>query len=134
NHGTDPLTVRSANLNGRVIGLTFFSFETRIDLVVAPAATETRTFGFELVGLKGQATGLLPAHLDLLDTHRHVIAGTAFPTRVVGSITSVYGVFGLLVAVITALLLAGALVRLATHRLPGNRWQPGVPFGFPGIG
>lgn len=134
NRATEPVTVRSANLNGRVMGLTFFSFETRIDLVVAPGATETRSFGFELVGLKGQATGLLPAHIDLLDTHRHVIAGKAFPTRVVGSITSVYGVFGLLVAAITALLLAGALIRLATHRLPANRWQRGVRFGVPGIG
>jgi hypothetical protein len=134
NRATEPVTVRSANLNGRVMGLTFFAFETRIDLVVPPGATETRSFGFELVGLKGQATGLLPAHLDLLDTHRHVIAGKGFPTRVVGSITSVYGIFGLLVAAITALLLAGALIRLATHRLPANRWQRGVRFGVPGIG
>ena len=134
NHGTEPVTIRSGNLNGRVMGLTFYSFETRIDLAVPADSTESRSFGFELVGLKGQATGLLPAHLDLLDNHRHVLAGRAFPTRVAGSITSVYGLFGLLVALITALLLAGALIRLATHRLPLNRWQRGVRFGVPGIG
>ena len=134
NRGGDPVTIRSANLNGRVMGLTFYSFETRIDMVVPPAATQSRSFGFELVGLKGQATGLLPAHLDLLDQRRRVIDGKAFPTRVQGSITSVYGIFGVLVAAITALLFAGALIRLATHRLPPNRWQRGVRFGVPGIG
>jgi hypothetical protein len=134
NRGTDPVTVRSANLNGRVMGLTFFSFETRLDWVLAPGVTESRMFGFELVGLKGQATGLLPAHLDVLDVHRHVMATQSFPTEVKGSITSVYGIFGLLVAAITALLFAGALIRLATHRLPANRWQRGARFGVPGIG
>jgi hypothetical protein len=35
---------------------------------------------------------------------------------------------------ITGLLLAGALYRLSTNRLPVNRWRRGVYFAFPGFG
>jgi hypothetical protein len=116
NNTSRDLLVRSVNLNGRVMGLTFFSFETRIDLTVAAGATETRTFAVELVGLKGQATGLLPGRLDLLDAHRHVILSEAFAADVRGSLRSVYGIFGVLVFLITALLLISGLVRLAAGR------------------
>jgi hypothetical protein len=134
NNTARDLQIRSVNLNGRVMGLTFFSFETRIDLTVAAGTTEHRTFAVELVGLKGQATGLLPGRLDLLDPHRHVIISEAFAADVRGSLRSVYGVFGVLVALITALLLISGLVRLAAGRLSANRWSRGVRFGTAGIG
>jgi hypothetical protein len=134
NNSAADIVVRSVNLNGRVIGLTFFSFETRIDLTVHPGATETRSFAVELVGLKGQADGLIPGRLDLLDRHRVPLASHSFPTDVRGSLRSVYGAFGVVVALITALLLLSALIRLAAGRLSVNRWSRGVRFGTAGIG
>ena len=128
------LTVRSVNLNGKVMGLTFYAFETRVDLVVPAGATESRKFAVELVGLKGQADGLLPGRLDLLDPHRQVIVSASFASDVRGSLASVYGVFGVLVAIITALLLASALIRLAAGRLSVHRWSRGVRFGTGGLG
>jgi hypothetical protein len=88
----------------------------------------------QLLGLKGQATGLLPGRLQLLDQRRHVLASHSFAANVEGSITSLYGTFGLLVAGISALLLLGALIRLAAHRLSFNRWSRGVYFAAPGFG
>jgi len=133
NTGRD-LAVRSVNLNGKVMGLTFFSFETRIDLLVSPGVTESRRIGIELVGLNGQATGLLPGSLELLGTQRQVLVSRDFATDVDGSLASVYGVFGALVAAITVLLMLGLVVRLITHRMSVNRWSRGAHFAAAGLG
>jgi hypothetical protein len=55
-------------------------------------------------------------------------------TDVRGSLRSVYGLFGLGVAFLTALSFLGALVGLARHRLPQNRWRRGLRFLTPGLG
>jgi hypothetical protein len=47
---------------------------------------------------------------------------------------SVYGAFGLIVAGITAVVLAGLLVAIWRRQLPRNRWQRGVRFLPAGIG
>jgi hypothetical protein len=129
-----PLTIRIVRLHGKVMGLTFYTYDTRIDLRLDPGATGQREFAVDLSDLGGQATGLVPGRLTLLDERRHVVVSKAFPVDVRGSIVSVYGVFGATVAAITALLLIAALIRLATHRLPSARWSRGTRFGVPGIG
>jgi hypothetical protein len=133
NEGSAPATVRSLVLRGEVLNLTFFSYETRIDAEVEPDDTEERSVPIELTGLDGQATGLIPASLQFLGPDRDVVASEEFPVDVQGSLWSVYGVFGLLVAAITVLLLLGVLYRLATRRLPANRWSRAVRFGVPGL-
>ncbi len=134
-NGTDrTLEIRSVDLDGRVLGLTFFSYATRVDLRVAPGSTGTRTFSIDLGDLEGQATGLLPARLTLMDPERQVIAERSLTVEVQGSLASVYGVFGLVVAASTAVLLVLLLVRLATSRLPVNRWRRATRFGVVGVG
>ena len=131
--GRDIL-VRSVRLQGRVIGLTMFSYEARVDLEVAPAATEEVTYEIELVDLSRQAVGLIPARVELLDAKRQVLATQRFESDVDGSARSVYGLFGLIVAAITVVLFVGAVMRLAGHRLPSNRWKRAVRFGVVGLG
>lgn len=131
--GTDIL-VRSVRLQGRVIGLTMFSYEARVDLRVAPSATEEVTYELELVDLSRQAVGLIPARVELLDASRDVLATQRFESDVDGSARSVYGLFGMIVAAITVVLFVSALVRLANHRLPANRWKRGTRFGVVGLG
>jgi peptidoglycan/LPS O-acetylase OafA/YrhL len=46
----------------------------------------------------------------------------------------VYGMFGLAVIVLTVLSLGGALLALARHQLPENRWRRGLRFLTPGLG
>lgn len=134
NAGDEELFVRSVRLDGEVMALTFFAFETRVDLVVAPGETGEREFTFELIDLGKQANGLLPAQLALLDGDRAVVASQSFPADVRGSPLSIYGVFALLVGAITALLIVTAVVSLAAHRLSPNRWRRGVRFGTAGLG
>lgn len=134
NSGSEPVVVRSIRLEGSVLGLTFFNFETVVGLELAPGATEERTYPLELVGLEGQATGLIPSELQLLDQDRSVLASQGFTADVRGSVRSVYAVFGLAVALFTALTLAACCVSLARHRLSKNRFRRGLQFMVPGLG
>lgn len=134
NDGTDPAVVRSVRLESRVIGLTFFAYETRVDMSVAPGSNGDRKFRLELLDLADQATGLLPARIVLLDDSRHELSSRRLAVDVKGSMTSVYGVFSLLVIAITSLLFVSALVGLATHRLSPNRWSRGARLGTVGLG
>ena len=129
-----PLTVRFVRLHGKVMGLTFYTYDTLVDMQLRAGESDEREFFVDLADLKGQATGLLPGQLTLLDQQRNVMASIEFPVDVRGSLASVYGVFGAAVGAITALLVIAALVRLATHSLPLNRWSRAVRFAVPGIG
>lgn len=134
NESGEDITVESIRMAGEVAGLTFFNFTTRVDLDVADGETGDRVFRLDMYDLASQATGLLPAHIDVLDPDRDVLASQGFAADVKGKITSVYGIFGLLVLLISALILAALLVRLASHRLPANRVRRASRFAVPGIG
>lgn len=134
-NGTDEeVFVRGVRLDSKVLGLTFFTFTTRIDARIDAGDTVTRSFLVDLGDLGDQAVGLLPASLTLIDEERAALADGSFPVDVRGSLTSVYGLFGIIVALISALLLGASLVRLAAHRLPANRWSRAARFGIPGFG
>jgi hypothetical protein len=85
NTGDEPLVVRSVRLRSEVFGLTFLAYETRVDMQVAPGETAERSFQLELLGLKGQATGLLPARIELLDAERNATATAPLAIDVQGS-------------------------------------------------
>jgi len=134
NLGSEPVRVRSVRLEGRVLGLAFYSYTTRVDLQAAPGASDERRFTVDLLELDGQATGLIPSRVALLDDDGNRIASDGFAVDVRGSLRSVYGVFGLAVAAITLLLLVSALWRLLTGRLHPNRWRRGMTWCAPGLG
>ncbi len=134
NTGDSPLEVRSVRLEGRVLGLTFIDYDTRVDAVGAPGETVDRSFDLDLGRLNEQAVGLLPVELSILDDEREAVAAVPFVVDARGDLTSAYGLFGLLVAVATALLLAGALLHLARGTLPEHRWYRAVRFAVPGAG
>jgi hypothetical protein len=134
NHGSSAVEVRSVRLRARVLGLAFFSYTTRVDLTVPPGGTGTRTFLLDLSDLDGQATGLMPGTLDLLGQDRSVLASQSATVDVKGKLLSVYGVFGLAVAGIVALLLLTLGLRLVRRTLPDSRWSRAVLFAVPGLG
>lgn len=129
-----PLDIRTIRLEGQVLGLTFFAYDTAVGLVVAPGATGSRRFLLDLGGLDGQATGLIPGAVKLLDGDRRVVGEEGGVLDVRGSLGSVYGIFGVSVAFLTVLSFLGALIGLARHRLPPNRWRRGLRFLTPGLG
>lgn len=126
--------VRTVRLHGEVMALTFFAYDTSVNFTVAPGATESRTFELDLAGLGGQATGLIRGSVSLLDARRDTLASERMVVDVRGSVVSVYGLFGLALILLTAFSLGGALLALARHQLPANRWRRGVRFLTPGLG
>ncbi len=134
NRASSPITASTVRFSGRVMGLTFFAYETSADIRVNAGATESRRFVLDLGSLKGQATGLLLGSITLLDGDRQELASQDMVVDVRGSVRSVYGTFGLLLAVLTGIALALALRALALHRLSSNRWARALRFLGPGIG
>jgi hypothetical protein len=128
NHGSRAMVIRAVRIDGRVIGLSFFSYTTRIDVALPPGATTRREVDLDLDELGSQAVGLIPARAQLVGADRTVLGQTSFPVDVKGSAFSVYAVFGLAVAGITLALLASLLLAIARRQLPGNRWKRAVLF------
>jgi hypothetical protein len=136
NGGGKSIEVRRFRMHGQVMGLTFFSYATDLNVILPAKTHTTRQFEIDLADLSGQANGLIPSQVQLLGPSRLTIAERDFTADVRGSVLSVYGVFGLAVAAITALLIAGLLVVLFSKRrwLPTNRWLRAVRFLPVGIG
>jgi len=134
NNGGDPVTLRTVQLNGRVVGLTFFDYATSVDLTVDPGTSTHLRYVLDLTGLDGQATGLIPAQLSVRDSQRQVVASQDFVADVRGSLRSVYGLFGLALLIVLVGALAGAAFAIATHRMPRNRLRRGLRMLTVGIG
>ena len=133
NDGSEELRVDSVRLESRVLGLAFVTYTTRVDMVVAPGQEQERQFEIDTGDLAAQATGLLPGTLSLWGSGE-LVAQEDLAVDVRGSLTSLYGVFGLAVAATTVLLLVAGLYRLATHQLSGNRWLRATRFAVPAAG
>ncbi len=134
NAGSKPVTVKTVRLDSHFVGLTFITYATRVDMVLPPGQSDQREFRLDVDDVGGQAYGLLPGRIALLSPNRSVLDQSSFPIRVQGSVTSIYGVFGLAVGGITVLLLLAAFLRLAAGRLPANRWSRAMRFCIPGLG
>jgi hypothetical protein len=134
NNGDTAQRVKTFRLSGSALGLTFLAYDTTVSFDVAPRTQLTRAFPLDLGDLGNQAIGLLPAKFELLDPDRNTVAEVSSTADVKGSVTSVYGVFGLAVLLLTALAWAGALIALARHRLPANRFRRALRFLPAGVG
>jgi len=134
NNGSDTVTLRAVRVTGVVIGLTFFSYQTSVNLAVDPGETTHLRYALDLSGLDGQATGLIPARVSVIDADHHTVASQAFVSDVRGSIKSVYGLFGLALLALTGLAVAGVLWAVASHRMPRNRWRRGLRLLTVGLG
>jgi hypothetical protein len=134
NPGTAPVKVRSVRFAGVALALTFFAYDTTAPFEVPARGTVTRTFVLDLGDLTGQATGLLPSSVELLDAQRGTLGEATTVADVRGSFWSVYGVFGLAMLVLTILAWVTALLALARHRLAPNRWRRGLRFLPAGFG
>ncbi|MEV6336450.1 hypothetical protein AB0M12_17210 [Nocardia vinacea] len=134
NNSDGALHIRRVDLAGHVLGLTFFSYSTAVELTIAPGRSEALKYRLDLTGLEGQATGLIVADLAVIGEDGAPIASIPLDTDVCGSLYSVYGLFGIALAVLTALAIADAALAIARHRLSTNRWQRGLRLLAPGIG
>ncbi len=134
NHGGSAVTVPSARVNGRVMALSFFNYDTQIGLKVPANGTARTSFSLGLTDLGGQADGQLPATVSLLNSDADEIATHSFTVDVKGKLSSIYGIFGLAILGITVLWLISLIYRLVTRTLPPNRWSRAVQFSAAGFG
>lgn len=134
NTDTEPLEIRAIRLQGQVIGLTFFSFTTQLGVTIPPGGSARRAIEVDLNDLAGQGVGLIPTRLALIGADREELGSRELVADVRGSLNSAYGVFGLAVGAITALLLFGLALDIARLQLPLNRWRRGVRFLPAGAG
>src|SRR5262249_46321242 len=105
-NNTDKVVdVRRVVLRGRVLGLTFFTYASSVDLTVAPGAKGVLNYRLDLTDLGAQATGLVAGELSVTDSSGTPIAAVATITDVRGSLMSVYGMFGIALVVLTVLAL-----------------------------
>ncbi|MEU0544161.1 hypothetical protein ABZ319_30265 [Nocardia sp. NPDC005978] len=134
NESADPVTVRRVDLTGHVLGLNFFSYSTSVELTVAAGATGKLTYRLDPAGLGGQATGLIGSDITVIGADGEPVATVPTVVDVRGSLVSVYGLFGIILTVLTLLAIADAALSVARHRLAANRWQRGLRVLAPGIG
>ena len=134
NDSGEAVSVRTVRIEGRAVGLAFFAYDTSVGLDVPAGTSDSTSFVLDLAGLDGQATGLMPGSVKLLDAGRHEIASQSIVTDVRGSLWSVYGVFGLAIAGLTGIALARAILELAGQRTSPNRFWRAVRFAMPGVG
>jgi hypothetical protein len=134
NRQGSTVRVTSVRLEGDVLGLPLFSYDSAVDLVVPTGATRSLRFPVSVNGIGSQATGLVVVTVTLLGPSGGALASQSLVTKVHGSIKSIYGLFGLVVLALTASSLLFSLLALARHTLPQNRWLRGVRFFVPGFG
>ncbi|GAB3735403.1 hypothetical protein GCM10027598_61540 [Amycolatopsis oliviviridis] len=134
NSGGTPVKVRSVRVSGVALALTFFAYDTTAPFEVPAHSRVTRTFVLDMADLSGQAIGLLPSTVELLDAQRGTLGEASTVADIRGSLWSVYGAFGLAMLVLTVLAWLTALLALARHRLPANRWRRGLRFLPAGFG
>ncbi|MDT2007313.1 hypothetical protein FXW78_27460 [Rhodococcus opacus] len=126
NNTAEPVDVAGVDFSGHVVGLSFFAFHTSVGLTVAPGETGTLDFSLELSELESQATGLINGTLTVKNDAGNVVADIATVIDVRGSLISVYGLFGLALALLTVLALVDAALAIARNGLPLNRWRRGM--------
>lgn len=134
NEGPDPVTVSRIDLDGQVVGLSFFAFGTSVGLTVEPNTTESLVYSVDLAGLAEQATGLIRGTVTAFDGAGEKLASVSTITDVQGSLRSVYGLFGLALLILTVLAIVDAAFGIARQRLSDNRWKRGLRLLAPGIG
>jgi hypothetical protein len=128
NEGQDTARPFEVRLTGRILGMAFFDYSTRIDAEVPPGQELGRTVEIELDDLEGKGVGLVPTTLSLRDEDGAVLLDESFPAEVEGPLTSAYGVFGLAIIGSTLVLLASLLLRIWRGMLPENRWRRALHF------
>jgi hypothetical protein len=134
NPGIRPAKIVTVRLEGKVIGLTFFAYDTSVGITVPARSDSTLVYFLDLADLGGQARGLITGSVKAFDTRRTEVASEPLVMDVRGSLRSVYGLFGLALAALTIYLFIVSLTDLARHRLPPNRWKRGLHFMTPGVG
>jgi len=134
NNGSEPIEIASAQLVGKVLGLTFFKYTTGMESKVSPGQTGTVRYELDLTDLQHQAVGLMDTQLIVRNSDKDVVATVDTVADIRGSLLSVYGLLGLALVVLTVLAFINAILAIARHKGSPNRLRRGLQLLSPGIG
>lgn len=126
--------VDSVRLSGTVLGLTFFDYDTRVRTTIPAGGSANWTVDLDIRDLDGRATGLMPVKVAIRGADLHTVATESGNAEVHGSMFSLYGLFGLGLVILMALLWAVALLPLGRHAPQAAWWQRGLRFVPAGCG
>jgi hypothetical protein len=133
-NGTDEtVSISSARLRGRMLGMTFLSYDTLVLVEVPAGETVTFSVPVDLYDVDDQAVGFLRADISLLDADREPIVTTGFAVDVRGRTLSAMGIFAVVILVIAIVSTAANLWSLLRRTLPENRYIRGVRFAVSGF-
>lgn len=128
------ITVGWLRITGRVIGITFLTYETTVGLPVAAGESTSLELPLEFFDLESQATGLVRAELELYDLDRETVGATNFVADVRGNALSALGWFALAILLFTVLTIASLAAAVYGRRLRDNRFARGAQFAALGLG
>ena len=134
NNTDQPLTVRQVQLRGNAFGINLLAYDVTINAKIDPGQRTRVEVPVEFVELGKQATGLLPASIQLIDPDRAVLGSRNFTIDVRGSATSLMAVFTLVVVIATGVSIAVIWIGVGRRSLPRNRWRRGFRFALVGAG
>jgi hypothetical protein len=134
NDGPTDLRIERVRMSGTSVGLTLIAYDIPVPLDV-PAGTEQEVeIPLVLFDLDRQAVGLVPGTVSIYDDTGTVVASESFTLDVRGSVTSVMGLFGMVILLATLLSLAIIARHIASRTLPASRFRRALRFGLTGVG
>ncbi|MEM8747560.1 MAG: hypothetical protein AAGF91_12730 [Actinomycetota bacterium] len=133
-NGTDDdVFISAARLRGRMLGMTFLSYDTLVLIDVPAGETVTFAVPVDLYDVDDQAVGYLRADLALLDADREPIITTPFAVDVRGRTFSAMGIFAFIILLVAVLSTVANLSGLVRQTLPVNRYVRGIRFAVSGM-
>ena len=128
NMSRSTVEIDTVRLSGTVLGLTFFDYDTRVRTSIPARGAATWTVDLDLRDLDGRANGAIPIEVSVRDRSLATVATASGTADVRGSLLSLYGLFGLGLAILMGLLWAVALLPMGRHAVPARPWQRGLRF------
>ncbi|CAN5823463.1 hypothetical protein BH24ACT3_BH24ACT3_00380 [soil metagenome] len=134
-NGTDqPLDLAEVRLEGTALGVTFLSYDAVVPVVVDPGESRSFDVVLPIRDITDQTIGLVPSSIGLYDTSGARVADQSFTLDVDGSVGSIFGVLGILIALFTVSTMLMNLWLVLRRRMPPNRLSRGIRFAVPGAG
>lgn len=134
NHSDETVRVASVKLSASALGVTFVAYDAVVLVDVRPDERRVVSFLLPIADIGDQATGLLPATINVYDASGGLLGEQRFTADIQGSATSTYARFGWVLVVFTLVTIGIDLWLAASRRLPPNRFLRGVRFAIPGVG
>ena len=136
NTSDQPQSLRYLRLEGEMIGLTFLTYTTRVQVELDPGEERTVTVPLDFFDIDTQGHGYLRAKLALYapGADRQLLGTDDFAVDVRGNVTSTMALFAVLLLIGTVVTVYLNARGIARRTLPPNRIRRAARFAVSGLG